>query len=469
MVDTHQVVDGNPSNWVSTAHGGNKHVVITSKGVLYAAVHHSGTAGITLYGSTDNGATWVYHGAIAGGSIIGGGVFSVYLDEYDIFHMVYAKWAGASGDGRSDKSQIMYRYGMLNASHSGFAAWSGELGLSSVDYWNTPDLIAHRHSDGHIRVHVAFSYSWSGNARHIICYTRVKFDFNTGGIGVEHQSYTVDTVNSQTYYGKPSIEFRHNGNGKTVQQINGLADPTIFISFTHNAQIWYAQYNWTGGNNWGLYTAMAVNGTANIPSDPSAGATHGGVYEHHRWIKTLYDPRDKRFIIIGWVAVAGFSWQGLQLFEFLTTSTSPQVATSLEGNWAANPRTNGILSGTATLDVDGNLHLLGNNAYVDPWYWYAARARILRPKGSNVRTLTDFENIHAGLSSRGARAFTLQYPQGEHHDFYPYSNEVLYHWGNNRGCDYIHTGGSLVRRPTYLKRADGYWVPIAKQRNYTPL
>lgn len=459
MADVYHYISGSALNTMATAtgHGGNKHAYITSKGVIYVT-YKSPNGGIAFWRSMDNGDTWIYNGEVCVGTVTCAAEYSIFCDEKDNVHVAYAEWAGASSDGRTDKTTIKYFHGVHNADHSGHY-WSAGVVLSGYDYYHCPDVVAHEHN-GQIRAHIMFNYNWAGNNRHITVYARV---LTNSGDSVNHTleqaaTFVHDVNGAQTYPGKVSVELRHNGDGKTPQLVNGVRTPDIIYTFTSSNVLHYGRIRWDGGNSW--VSSELFNDTywGNVPSDPSY-TYYGGLYEHHRWFKTLYSPRDNKCIGVGWSGRPGFAEQALTLYEWPIGSSTRDVLTTLGVAWpSVSP--SGIVSGSATLDPEGNIFMYGTVT----WASAQGMARITRPKGSLTRTFVEHTVIDtAEPTTDGARPIILPYPQGEQHIFPMRSSNALIHWRTSRTCNQIKLGGSLVRKPEFIKRGSRL-VPIQERR-----
>lgn len=440
-----------------TQGGNNRHLFITSKGILFATFRDN-YAGINFMRSADNGQTWQDVGTIAGGSITCQAEYSVFCDEMDQIHVVYARYQGASGDGRYDKATIIYRHAYMNTDHSAFY-WSVEVSVTGYDYWHCPDVVAHEHN-GQIRAHIVCAYSWAGDNRHILCYSRYIININDSANHVlEAQQFTHDTVGSQTFPGRPSIELRNSGDGKTQEVVNGNKQPDVAIAYTHNTQLHYARYIWVGGNTWNLNVVKFVDDSGDQPS-VSNTSTYGGLYEHHRWTKLLYDRRDQRWIIIGWHMHVPSSYQALHIFE-LNHNNDILIAYSISGNWSANPNVAiTMIGGQATLLHNSDVYCWGNT------HWYSGTGEFVvsRPRGSNTRTQKVWNTQDGNdTSGNGARASVLPYPQGQIHTMNWRNDHRPIHYRGDRWNDYVNVGGSLVRKPKFRKRSDGLWVPCASK------
>jgi hypothetical protein len=178
----------------------------------------------------------------------------------------------------------------------------------------------------------------------------------------------------------------------------------------------------------------------------------------------LYDRRDDRMIVVGWLATPGVARQALVLYEMAARGSTASVV-AVTGNGMGNPgldwgvsTADGAVSSCATLNpVDSNIEIFGSGG--SPWYDRAVRRRILRPKGSNARTVEAYEQLNTGNDSQGAHADILHYPpNGEHHTLMRHADGWAYYWRHNRGCNFVGEGGVMARRPRFQGR-NGEWVP----------
>lgn len=460
MVDLHTNF-ATADNYIATGEGGKRHMGITSKGVLWFG--HRQTGNLVFYSAPSMNTLTVKSGSsgIANGVLTCAGEWSMFIDETDAIHVVYAKYAGAAGDTRTDKASIIYRHGTFNSTHTAIT-WSAEMAITGYDYWHSPDVVAHEHN-GQIRAHICCSYNWSGDNRVIVYYYRVLLNKNdpVNHVGEEGQ-YLFDATASQAYISKTCIELRHNGDGKTPQLVNGVRTPDVFIIYNHTGNLQHVRKAWTSGNTWTLSNQFQLSIYGNCTSN--GVGNYGGLYEHHRWQRALYSARDSRLCVVGWIAPGSFADQRLGLFEIVPGNTFTSLDRPDMVVWTGGAQA-AFISGTAAMMPDGNIEVLGCG-YNDPWYNQVVRAQILRPKSSSTRTLTGAELVHAGgFDGNGAHVDTLSHPPGgENHVVYRHPNTWMYYWRNNRGCNYVHTGTAVARRPKYRMHSDGVnLVPIAER------
>lgn len=458
MVDVHSNF-ATCDSYIGTGDGGKRHFAFTSKGYLWFGHRQGGN--LLLFCASPLGALSVQAGdsGIANGVLTCAGEWSMFIDETDAIHITYAKYAGASSDGRTDKATIMYRHGVLSASHTGIT-WSAELSVTGYDYWHSPDVVAHEHN-GQIRAHVVCGYNWAGDNRVLIFYQRILINKNDSVNHVVETSFSIhDTTSSQAFCSKPSIELRHSGDGKTPQLVAGVRTPDIFISYTISSSMWFCRLRWSTPNTWNIQNQFSLSTWGNLSSPTAA---YGGLYEHHRWQRTLYSARDSRICVIGWVCPATFASQHLALWEVTPGQNTLAVGVALI-NWTGSTQV-AYISGTAAILPDGNIDVIGNGAN-DPWHNQVIRAQITRPKGSNTRTISGAELVHSGAwDGNGAHADMHHCPPGgENHVVYRTPDTWMWYWRNNRGCNWVHTGSGVARRPKYRMHADGVsLVPVAER------
>lgn len=456
-MDFHKVYG--TAEYLDTGDGTKRHIGITSKGVLLYAYRLGGN--ITFRYSTSNGDT-VSDLSTISGVLTHGGDMSFFIDELDGVHLVYAKYVAGGNDGRTIANPIIYRYGVLNAAHTGIT-WTGEVQIVGADYWHCPDVVAHKMPNGtNVKAHVFFNYNWSGDNRHILVYSRINIASpgTTGTPTIDYTGFILDNTGNQVYHGRISCELRHAGDGKRVQVVNGQPKPDIFFTATHGGAQHVGKMPWNAtANSWdGAQVKNVIPGGGNVPSAP--GTYMMGLYEHHRWARVLYDPVTSRVILVGWIATPSFSYQGLECHEAPADAITGTWNGWSAGNWSTNNALPAMISGTAALAPDGNLHLIGNTA----WFGTCGWGVINRPRGSTARSYTFKEDVQYNQDGNGVHAMMLQYPQGEHHMIYRGPNNWSYYWRNNRAAAWVHDGSALNRRPTFLKRSDGNWVPVARQR-----
>lgn len=473
MVDRH-IAQEIVSSYIDTGDGGKKHLAITSKGVIWFGMRHNGNLRLYAGASMTDPAYQAGDSGIANGVLTCAGEWSMVIDDLDNVHITYAKYAGASSDGRTDKASIMYRHGVLSASHTGIT-WSAEVAVTGYDYWHSPDVVAH-YINGQIYAHVITAYNWAGDNRTIIHYWRCR---TNSGDSVNHVAETSvfihDVSGSQVFVPKPSIELRHDGDGKRAYKnpSTGLLEPDLFVTWTAFQDTYAARIPWTG-SAWGTAQVWVVNPDW---ANTTLGGGYGGLYEHHRWTKMLYSRRDDRMIIVGWMALASVSRQAMLLFEIAARGATTQlVGMAFQGtagtgpnmDWGLDSAAEAAVSCCATLDPQDNIEMFGSmNNYGAAWYSLTARRKILRPKGSNLRTVDVKETVFDG-NVNGVHADILPYPPGgEHHTLMNHGNTWMYYWRNNRGCNFVHTGTVVGRRPKYRMHADGVTLVPVAERTYT--
>lgn len=457
MADIHREYDTNRPTAGYQMGGGRRHMFITSKGVVWISQRHEGN--IAFYAGY-NGDTLPYRGGATSspfnGQITCDSEYSLFCDEKDNVHIVYAKYQGSSSDGRTDKATIMYRHGLLNTDHTAIT-WGPEVAQpGGYDYWHAPDIVAHWHTDNTIKVHMAWNYNWAGDNRHITVYHRLSVPVDsTASATSEQYVFLHDVGGAQTFVGRVNIELRHNGSGKVPESVNGVRQPDLFFTWTSSAVQHYARVNWSSGNTWAVAVSSLVVDTAyGAVHSPSA---YGGLYEHHRWARILYDPTQQRVIIMGFFANGSFSYQGVRLWEAPLTGSFSLLYDG--GNWAASAGL-GLLSADVTLDTNGDLFAVGSVGGAQ-WYSDVGSKKWLRPRNSTTRTLTDQETFHPGVGDTvGAHANLLQYPQSEHQVTYRVSANAPWYWRTSRGSLFtFHVAAGVSQRRARFVMVDGAWIP----------
>jgi hypothetical protein len=459
MGDIYSYTEGAATD--SNGLGQRRHMFITSKGVLWY-VRIQWNTGLKFFCSTNNGDTWTLIHTI-GWMPTTSTDFSIFCDELDNIHLVFAHYAG-SNDGRTYNATMYYAHGVLNATHTAITFASVYALPGSADMWHCPDLVAHEHN-GKIRVHIFHNYNWSGDNRHIVFYNRIVVNINDVSTAPTHEAqvFTHDAVGVQTYPGKVSCELRHNGNGKTPQSVNGVRTPDVIYSYTSSNTLHFGRIAWAGGNTWTAPAQQFQLDTVwgNRPST-SELANNGGLNEHHRWITTLYSARDNQCIVFGWAMQApGNNNQLLGCWEVAIGASARNVGVGVTGaQWDGSNPYNAMISGAATLDPDGNIFMVGQTH----WNAYIGYARVIRPKSSLARTWSEYTHVDGDASvpsSTGCRAVLLPYPQGEQHALVMRSNNIPIHWRTNKTCNWVVDGSNgWQRRPKFRKNTDGNWVPV---------
>lgn len=141
---------------------------------------------------------WVGTGANAGNPTL-----AMFVDLDDYMHFVY-KDRGSQ--------QMYYRRGTPNVARTSYT-WSAAINLSTNTGVMSPDVVAHRdvEATGGWYVHVVFAV-YNNHS-----FYRRAFIAADGTIGAFTAAQLLTAVPNVNYGGKPTIDFYHTGDGKTVK------------------------------------------------------------------------------------------------------------------------------------------------------------------------------------------------------------------------------------------------------------
>lgn len=389
--------EGASQERLNTGGGGARHIDTSPDGTIWYGQRIGGN--FAMYYSKDGGVTrtWSNSTSVFNGQITHAGDFSMFIDIDGYMHVLYSKWVSAS-DGRTGTAQVTYRRGTPNAGNTAWT-WTGEFAMTGSDYWHCPQVVAHRNPAGAgWIVHVVANYNWSGDNRTIVYHRTLSIDTAgniawLGGAGFLH-----DVSGAQTYHGHVSMEFRHNGDGKTVQLVNGSPKPDLYFSWTSSNQIHHGRLAYSGGTSWTPFE---------YTWSPDWGRVQGtspymeGLYQHHRWNKTLYDAASSRWIVIGMLSNAAVTVQNLVIWEYGADGKVLQYARA----FGASPY---FYSGNAALLPDGNIELTGVTNW-NPGASTLSRAIITRPPNNGARDIIGIETIDTNVSDPNVSM--LHYPK----------------------------------------------------------
>lgn len=327
--------------------------------------------------STDNGVTWsaaVNTGFIGNVAASYALDFSIFIDLDDYCHIAYKN---------SNNGGLFYVRGTPNA---GRTTWSWSTPLQAGGTNDYPDIVAHREGTGWV-AHIV------SDAGTNVAYSRVLI--TSGGVISLAQAPTmVFATFSTTITTTPSIDFQHNGDGKTVK--NSL--PHLYIGGS-------APIGTGGGIRFRKMTYSAgawsfVNPEQEIDSTRST-------YNAYYWLRCLFD--GTRVVLVGFLYDnSGMSAQGeLKIYDRdeadTTTTARSLIAPAIPSQVLA--------TGSATYDDFGNIYLFGENmdeatGSHDLVYrrWVritnTLEAEIVIDAAVDVQNYNSFVNAKRGYSSR---------------------------------------------------------------------
>lgn len=433
-------------NYVSTGgQQGPKHQGVTSNGVLWKALWTN--SNLAFFSSTNGGNSWTWQGSqtqIFDQQITHGGAFSFVIDSDDYIHLMYERYTGG-GDGRTTASVITYRRATLSADKASISSWIAQQELTGSDYWHTPDIVAIKMPGTNITwLHVTWSYNWSGDNRQILVYSRLKW---TGGSftldsGVQ---FLHDVTGAGITHVRPSIAFRHAGDGKTPALVGGNYKPDVWITYSLGYALRFVNIAYaTATSTWSAPTLELLDSTySNFGG--TTGAINYYIYEQHRWQRLMYDANTGKIVLIGQFINQALNAAYALVFE--RSADSPGAA-----NWTRYtiPTNVQINTGDACLDASGDIYVVGvlGTEWAPPnspfKLWKISRAGSTRP-------LTFIETLDT--TTNEARGNMLQYPSTVLHVLWTDNNANPYPIKLARyplSNVYIHNGSALVQKTRYV-------------------
>jgi hypothetical protein len=217
----------------------------TSTGQLWIAFSTSGSSALCFWYSDDDGLTWAENVSArvtdAGLSIASLSAFFIDIDDN-----AHCTWNNGTNT---------TRYSWMENITS-VSAWGTPITVSTVDPRSEADMIAHRQGTGW-KVHMV-----RGRANGPGGYSRL--NITAGGvITIDVASLAVGNTDSFHM----SIDFRHNGDGKTVQ-----SGPDIWVSYiefnTGDDEVFVEKAPYTDGTSWTFSSPYAAGHRANQTNTP---------------------------------------------------------------------------------------------------------------------------------------------------------------------------------------------------------
>jgi hypothetical protein len=399
---------------LSTGGGGARHLDVAPDGTLWRAYRLAGN--MNFFYSKDGGKSWTWTSTSTtfNGQITHAGDFSLFIDQDGYMHVAYARYNAGGNDGRTIQNAVIYRRGTPTGGGTGWS-WSGEVAITGQDFWHCPQVVAHREGTGW-KVHTLTAYNWAGDNRSILHYCR----FNVtaaGAITMDTSTFLHDSPGSTVYHSHPSLEFRHNGDGKTPQVIGGAAKPDLFMCWTSSNVLHWGKLSYLGGGNWGNFSYTYSNPSTGVGRVQASSPYMEGLYQHHRWAKMLYDATTQRYMFVGMLSNAAVTAQYLFCEEW-DANAANHFGSYQAGYSGTSPY---FYSGNAALLPDGNVEVCGVDVWSPP-NSRLARVMVRRPAGSNTRTLLDHQVVESGGHS-DPNVSMLHYPKG--------SVQLLFNRGGN--------------------------------------
>lgn len=385
---------------LSSGGGSARHIDVSPDGTIWMGYRLNGN--FNFFYSKDGGKTfsWTDTSQAFNGTNTHAGDFSFFIDQDGYMHVAYARYIAAGNDGRTIANPISYRRGTPNAGGTGWT-WSAIFDMTGTDYWHCPQIVAHRNPAGSGWIaHIVANYNWSGDNRTIVYHRTLSIDTAgniawLGGAGFIH-----DSPGSQTYHGHVSLDFRHNGDGKTPQLVSGSPKPDLYLCWTSSQLLHHGRLPYQGGTTWsGPQITWTPDWGRIQPNSPYME----GLYTHHRWARVLYDAPNSRWIVVGMVSNPSYTNNNIVIWEYNADGLTLQYAKAM----GANPY---FYSGDVALLPTGDLEICGVNSW-SPGTSPLSRVILTRPAGNGERLFSGQETIDAG-GHDNPNVSMLSYPKG---------------------------------------------------------
>jgi hypothetical protein len=293
-------------------------------GNIWVAVCDSSGSNGPLYYSTDNGATWT---KIA--NQIDGFNGSMFIDLDDYLHWVF----------KGSDNKVYYRRAVPNAGRTAWTWDAVQTVCATAGLGNYPDVISMRDpaGGGGFVTHIVWSY---------VNGTTVETDYDKYTI-TSGGAYTHAVVNQAIGSGYatshdtfPSIDFQHNGDGKTA-----VANPALFVAWTAGGSgagkgMRFRKAVYSAGA-WSWNTEREISSTDYIPNT-----------NNNMWVQVLFNGSDPYIVYTGYTSLYYTKIFKRDLAD--TTTTSIYDSGSLGG-------TNGAFSGGASCDTNNIIYILGGS------------------------------------------------------------------------------------------------------------
>ncbi len=313
------VVIATTSSAIPTTYALQSKVARTANGNLWATFTDTGYQ-FKFYYSTDNGATWTLGTTqlASFASTTNDPSHSIFIDSNDYLHLAYT---------RPSDGVLAYRRGTPNAGRTDWT-FSGETTGQSV--LTVADVVAHPEGTGW-KAHIVAARG-SGSPITPI-YTPVTI---TSG-GTITFGTVVELENSTPSHAVPSIDFYHNGDGKTA-----TATPHLFVCWSTGATgagegIKFAKATYSGGT-WTWGATREIDTTRKAQSD--------------QVLRCMYD--GTRVVIAGAILDASANVD-LMIYERDVADTTTTTRLVVD-----NMGTSALTQGSVARDSSANLYFIGN-------------------------------------------------------------------------------------------------------------
>lgn len=293
----------------------------------------SGASDLRAFYSTDNGATWTVDPTTLVSASAAS--WSVFIDVDDYAHVVYKVSSGI----------MYYMRGTPNLARTTYT-WTGATSYpinSGTSIYDLPDIIAHRDPNvaGAWNAHVVMGNNSGGGSTTVkVVYCKIDISATQAITvnGVSTIGATLGTANAQNSF--PSIDFRHNGDGKTAALVSGALKPDLFVVWASGAygsaatgmRIIKGAYA-TGAWTWGTDTQLTTDGRGSFVN----------------WHSVLFDGTR-----VTSVCMAGGISYALYQFDIDPDTMVVTSRTLVSFTTAANTA---YIDGSYTYDSNGNLYI----------------------------------------------------------------------------------------------------------------
>jgi hypothetical protein len=250
-----------------------------TNGRLYT-IAHTATNDLTLYQSTDNGASWASYASFTHATL--GEWSGVVVDKNSYAHLAYR-----ISNGTED---VLYYRRIYLASPSS-PAWSGAVRVSGSGNnggvagaaWQGVDLAVVRNSNGSYAIVVAGART-NGTSDYGIWVHGVSYDVTHGiylnnGIITNNRSYNV--TGTAPGRGGVTCEVEHNGDGFTS------GTPHVWVSWGRT-RLYMVKLAWQGSTVGWQGPSSSVTIKSTIPAQDYAG----GRWDGTRWLMPVISPDD---------------------------------------------------------------------------------------------------------------------------------------------------------------------------------
>lgn len=323
----------------ATAYGNQRKIARTSNGVIWAT-HHGSDLNTDFIYSTNEGDTWNVD--TTGGPWPSSSYGSMFIDADDYLHFVWKQQG--TGGGRTD-GWVYYSRATPNPTRTGWS-WVTPVAVGSDPNYAYPDLVAFKWGAGY-RVPILLSYN---NATTSWTYINIINIDSAGTVtsGIQGSGTIASYSNNAHTY--PSIDFSHNGDGKTLSSapLFDGQQVAVYMTWFGGGNIYYQRAGWDSLANF-VGTPIRTMATSWAPS--------GGFHA----LNCIYDGTR---VIVGTQASASAGWMAY-VWESAEADTTGAWTTLLAENSTNGTgpfsALGGLFNGALTYDTAGNVYMIGRS------------------------------------------------------------------------------------------------------------